>query len=1376
MKRTEGNLLNFMRTVVITLLFFGSIAGTAAGAFNITFINNTPADNASLNQTYADIDTLITNATSNSTAFIDWDRSIIGWWRLNNESGENSTFFRDWSSWGNNAICGGFCPVSISGRFGNATSFDGKDKYVGTVTNISSGASGTMEAWIKPANITPSTNSYVMGGVNSNGANSNVTYAIFVNNLACPAKDWGTVIGNGTSAETYCSGQPYTDFQTDVWKHLAITYNGSNVSFYADGTLIKISANTVVGAGNVQPISIGRLGDVESGNYFNGTIDEVRIHRRALSPEEIGASYNATLNRLHNNFTVLGYGSYTYTAYAQNEAGNLTQTETRTLTITSSVTQVLTSIVVSPSAATLSIAGTRAFIATAFNGSNPMSGINVSWTVSNATVGSIPVSSGTTDVNGNATVTFTAFSAGTTFVNATNGSINASASVTVSSVSPVLTSLVVSPSAATLSIAGTQAFTATAFNGSDPMSGINVSWTVSNATVGSIPVSSGITDANGNVTVTFTTSAAGTTFVNATNGSKIASANVFVTQNGPPDAPTSYWGNVTINGVLGSANISVHGPNGAEVANTTSFSNGSYRISVPWISGQEITFKVNGIISGLPRTVDDSGTNNALNLSVNIYGTLGGTVVKAGTVIRIGGATVTLTNATPGYSVNATTNSLGLYSASVYPATYTINVSKTGYLSNSTTGQIVTANTSTTAPTIGLYPNTVTVTANRTVGWAEAGKDVSFNLTVVNTGDNATFSVVTAPVTNASTNVINTTIPSPLLLNNSISRGYVIVRVNNSYLGGWPVTITISNGSKSASIILNAIMRNSSAVNTTYNSTVNNSDVTGGAYLENTDVDNSTIANATLINASVQDGADISGNSTLIINATITGSGTTITDSSVIKGTYDRSYIDNSTIGNATVDSSNVTDSTLSDDASIMNSTLDGATVANSTLDNVTVVGSATITNTVDLSNIIVSGLVITGGPTYNYEGTISATTTGWAIYQNINFTKIYESVRISQLVIDQIDDEVPGNVTTLLNDSSMGFAMSVHLRKDMKVNIWETSISPDGVALLGGTKLSNFIVIRSNDTDASKVRNHTLRLYFDTDPATYTGGVKIYYYNTTAASPAWEALATTASGKVSGRWYIEAAPNHFSTYALLGTTASTTTPPGGGSSGGSGSGGGGGKSNENASNIELIEKYDLEISKDALTSYRFTHPKNPIMFVNITGRTSFGIITTSVEVLKGTSTLVNTPPEGLVYKNANIWVGTSGFATPKNIKEASVKFRIDNAWLSSNSVSTSDIVLVKWDGSKWIQLETNLVSKDDTNTIFEGKTDSFSPFAIVAKVAGATPTVTATSPPAGTPTPVPTGTPGTGAGGISTWVIGLIILVIIGAAAYYFLVVKKKQ
>ena len=171
--------------------------------------------------------------------------------------------------------------------------------------------------------------------------------------------------------------------------------------------------------------------------------------------------------------------------------------------------------------------------------------------------------------------------------------------------------------------------------------------------------------------------------------------------------------------------------------------------------------------------------------------------------------------------------------------------------------------------------------------------------------------------------------------------------------------------------------------------------------------------------------------------------------------------------------------------------------------------------------------------------------------------------------------------------------------------------------------------------------------------------------------------------------------------------------------SGGGGGGGGGGSSGENYSNIELIEKYDLPIYRNVTTFYRFTHVKNPIMFVNITGNTTIDIITASGEVLKGTSTLVKTPPEGLVYKNINIWVGTSGFATPRNIKEAFIKFRVDNNWMSAKNVTSSDIVLVKWNGDSWIELETRVLSKDDTNTFFEGKTIAFSPFAITAKGVG---------------------------------------------------------
>ncbi|MCG2826523.1 MAG: PGF-pre-PGF domain-containing protein [Thermoplasmatales archaeon] len=60
----------------------------------------------------------------------------------------------------------------------------------------------------------------------------------------------------------------------------------------------------------------------------------------------------------------------------------------------------------------------------------------------------------------------------------------------------------------------------------------------------------------------------------------------------------------------------------------------------------------------------------------------------------------------------------------------------------------------------------------------------------------------------------------------------------------------------------------------------------------------------------------------------------------------------------------------------------------------------------------------------------------------------------------------------------------------------------------------------------------------------------------------------------------------------------------------------------------------------------------------------------------------------------------------------------------------------LKWDGSKWVQLETAEKTKDSTHTYYEAKTDSFSSFAIVGLKGMAEATVT--------PTPVRPGMPAT--------------------------------
>ncbi|MDD5614829.1 MAG: PGF-pre-PGF domain-containing protein [Candidatus Methanoperedens sp.] len=191
--------------------------------------------------------------------------------------------------------------------------------------------------------------------------------------------------------------------------------------------------------------------------------------------------------------------------------------------------------------------------------------------------------------------------------------------------------------------------------------------------------------------------------------------------------------------------------------------------------------------------------------------------------------------------------------------------------------------------------------------------------------------------------------------------------------------------------------------------------------------------------------------------------------------------------------------------------------------------------------------------------------------------------------------------------------------------------------------------------------------------------------------------------------------------------------------SGGGGGGGGGGVSGENYSNIVLKEKYEEAIYKDKPTSFMFKSASSPVMFINITGNVNAGLINTAAELLRDTSTLVSEAPPGLVYKNINLWVGTSGFATSKNIKEAIVMFRVDNAWIDSNTISRSDIKLVKWDGEKWIILETSEKMKDGTYTYFDGKTTSFSPFAITV-INAATNTAERKTTISST-VPVPTGT-----------------------------------
>lgn len=78
----------------------------------------------------------------------------------------------------------------------------------------------------------------------------------------------------------------------DQWKHLAVTYDGTAFKFYVDGVLEGGPNFGHFRFPNDAPLLIGGSGGCST---FIGLIDEVKIYNRALSADEIRASYNLGL-------------------------------------------------------------------------------------------------------------------------------------------------------------------------------------------------------------------------------------------------------------------------------------------------------------------------------------------------------------------------------------------------------------------------------------------------------------------------------------------------------------------------------------------------------------------------------------------------------------------------------------------------------------------------------------------------------------------------------------------------------------------------------------------------------------------------------------------------------------------------------------------------------------------------------------------------------------------------------------------------------------------------------------------------------------------------------------------------------------------------
>ena len=263
---------------------------------------------------------------------------MVGYWDLNENTG---TTANDKSGYSNNGILFNFNWNSQSnwttGKFGTGLKFDGTNDYVSIPdsANLDISSNITIEAWFKAT----STGDYqiiLMKGGHWNGDPVPPVYGLRLtdtNKFSCLIRIGGTEYANDTTAT-------YTD---NNWHHGALTYNGSNVKCYIDGVnYATLSVTGTIDTNNAN-VTIGLPRNLVD-DRFSGTIDEVLIYKRVLSPEEIKAAYNTKINPLYNNFINLVIGAYTYYAYITDLTGANAQTETRTLTIATTTTTTTTTI------------------------------------------------------------------------------------------------------------------------------------------------------------------------------------------------------------------------------------------------------------------------------------------------------------------------------------------------------------------------------------------------------------------------------------------------------------------------------------------------------------------------------------------------------------------------------------------------------------------------------------------------------------------------------------------------------------------------------------------------------------------------------------------------------------------------------------------------------------------------------------------------------------------------------------------------------------------------------------------------------------------------------------------------------------------------
>ncbi len=229
---------------------------------------------------------------------------LVGSWGLNEGEG---TFIYDSSEYENHGQ--NYSAVWQSGFEGASLKFNGKKSYILIPHSDSLLLNDelTISAWINPDEIK---NQYIVYKDLISGEESRRGGGVYYSLEMHSGKIRVVLIDENKQEHIAYGSKPVS---SNEWQHIAVTWDGEVIKVFYDGNLIgeNIFSGKIF-RGSEGEVLIGRYRK----NYFNGSIDQVKIYRNALSENDIAGLYSHERQFYMNPLlmrTVAGNKLYKYT-------------------------------------------------------------------------------------------------------------------------------------------------------------------------------------------------------------------------------------------------------------------------------------------------------------------------------------------------------------------------------------------------------------------------------------------------------------------------------------------------------------------------------------------------------------------------------------------------------------------------------------------------------------------------------------------------------------------------------------------------------------------------------------------------------------------------------------------------------------------------------------------------------------------------------------------------------------------------------------------------------------------------------------------------------------------------------------------------------